>query len=130
MKGKIMKNKGFSYIEMLIVIIIFLVISIAALGLYLTYFVVIDNVTNTAIALSDVQQVVEEIRDIDPFTAANLIGFAGSFNGSSFNNLEQEQISISYDVSSDPYLIIVTATWVGLGNRAANVSLTTYMTQR
>jgi hypothetical protein len=114
----------------LIGVLVFSIMAVSILAAFMTYFALMEQAKNTNIAINDAQNVIEQIRNIEPFSDTNLNSFVSSFNSSVFSNLTNEQVTITHNVSSDPFTVSVTVNWQDLGGRQRNISLSTLMTQR
>ena len=127
-------NKGFTILEIALSIAIIVISILAIIGLFLTYFVLIETSTNTTIAVSDAQAVLEAMRNTEPFTSESVIAnypqgvnLAPIFN---FNKLTNETAFVSYgSLSADPLQITITINWRDR-TRDRTENLMTLMTQR
>ncbi len=125
---------GFTILEIAISTAIIVIAVLAIIGLFLTYFVLIETSKNTTIAVSDAQAVLEAIRNTEPFTAEGVVAnypqgvnLAPIFN---FNKLNNEAIFVSYgSLSADPLQITITINWRDR-TRDRTENLMTLMTQR
>lgn len=126
-----MGKKGFTLVEVLIVSL-FLVTVIVSILYFLNYTLYLNEVSrNSVVALNDACSVVENIKNIDPFSAANLLAVypdGGVIAG--FSNLNSESVQIDYaNLAGDPIVATVTVSWQGK-DRTRTESISTLITKR
>ena len=126
--GRRSTKKGFTIVELLCAVIVFVVAGIAVLGAYQSAFRLVEASQQSTIAMSDLRDMSERIKDT-AFTLL-LTNFPnGTANGPAGNpystivggyTLTQQSISVTYPVLGiDPLELIVTVTWVTGGRTYA-----------
>ncbi|MCG2712122.1 MAG: prepilin-type N-terminal cleavage/methylation domain-containing protein [Candidatus Omnitrophica bacterium] len=125
-------NYGFSFIEILIVCLLLSIVIIGSFYVFHTGFALMEQLRGSVIALSDAESIIENMRNIDSISAANLT--AAYPNGaivSGFNNLANETVKVEYaDLSTDPIKVYVIVKWEGQGGRLFTEQLVTLLTKR
>ena len=125
-------RKGMTLVEVMVVLLLLAGIIAGFLSVNGASLTLLEQLSSSVVAVNDARSVIENMRNIDPFNAANLIFLypdGGTVAG--FNNLNLETIRINYlNIASDPIQVTVTVTWQGKGNRAFTEQLTTLLTAR
>lgn len=125
-------KRGLTLVEVMVVLLLlggmiagFLSVNGASLSL-------LEQLSSSVVAVNDARSVLENMRNIDPFNAANLtFMYPNGGTVAGFSNLNQETIRVDYlSVASDPIQVTITVTWQGKGNRTFTEQLTTLLTAR
>lgn len=127
-------KNGFTLLELLIAAAILTGTVLGFLMFFYASLLLMETNRNTIVAVNDAKAILEQIRETDPFSAANvaatypastdLIALVGP------QKLNGETIYVAYPSgSSDPLRIVVTVNW-SEKTLSRSVSLTTLMTQR
>ncbi|MBI4845594.1 MAG: prepilin-type N-terminal cleavage/methylation domain-containing protein [Candidatus Omnitrophica bacterium] len=126
------RNKGFTFVEVMVVLLILAGIIAGFSSLSGANFTLLEQVANSNIAINDARSVLENMRNIDPFTAANLTAqYPDGAAVAGFNNLEQETVRVNYvDLTADPIQVTITVSWEGKGGAALTEEVTTLLTAR
>ncbi|MBU4304865.1 MAG: prepilin-type N-terminal cleavage/methylation domain-containing protein [Candidatus Omnitrophica bacterium] len=133
MRGKALKReqKGFTFVEVMIVCLILTGVIGGFFGVYNAGFVLNEQLKSSVIAICDGRSILENMRNIDPFDVTNLVasypngGFVGGYN-----NLPQETVQVNYEnIAADPIKVTVTVTWRGAGERVHTERLVTFLTK-
>lgn len=128
---------AFTLAELTISTAVMVGVAVPALLLFLNYLILMDMNKNTTIAINDASCILENMRNIDPFTPNNVTSsypqgqdLSGRIGPT--RKLRNEAIYVTYqNPSADPLTITVTVNWqdeVRIRNRS--LSLATMMTQR
>ncbi len=106
-------KSAFTLIEVLIVCLILVIIIVGCMGVFSLSFSLNESSKNTIIALSDASSVLENMRNIDPFsTSSVLASYPDGSTVSGYNNLPSETVRVNYtDTSADPLQTTVTVSW-------------------
>lgn len=125
-------NHGFSFIEILIVC---LLLSITIIGCFYAFhagFALSEQLKGSAIALSDAESIIENMRNIHPASAANLSSaYPDGATVPGFSNLANETVTVEYEnLSADPLKVYVIVNWEGQGGRLLTEQLVTLLTTR
>lgn len=125
-------NCGFSFVEILIVCLLLSTLIIGYFYVFHAGFALMEQLKGSVIALNDAESIIENMRNIDPVNAANLIAVYP--NGAivpGFNNLVNETVKVEYaDLSADPIKVYVIVSWEGQGKRLLTEQLVTLLTKR
>jgi len=126
------QKKGFTLIEVVVVLLILAGVIVGFLSLYTASFSLLEQLNSSVIAINDARSVLENMRNIDPFNVSNLISsYPDAAYVSGFNNLDQETVRVDYlNVAADPIQVTITVNWQGKGNRLFTEQLTTFLTAR
>lgn len=126
------QKKGFTLIEIIIVLLILGGVIAGFLSVNNASFSLLEQISSSVIAVNDARSVIENMRNIDPFNAANLISiYPDGATVAGFSNLVQETIRVNYlNTGVDPILVTVTVSWQGKANRTFTEQLTTLLTAR
>ncbi len=126
------KQKGFTFVEVMIVCLILTGVIAGFIGVYNAGFVLNEQLKSSVIAICDGRSILENMRNIDPFDVTNLLASypdAGFVAG--YNNLQQETVQVNYEnVAADPIKVTITVTWHGAGERVHTERLVTFLTKR
>ena len=125
-------NRGFSLVEILIVCLLLSVVIIGCFYVFHAGFALMEQLRGSVIALNDAGSVIENMRNINPITAANLTAiYPDGAVVPGFNNLGSESVIVEYeDLSADPIKVFVTVTWQGQGGRVFIEKLVTLLTKK
>lgn len=126
------QKKGFTLIEIIIVLLILGGVIAGFLSVNTASFSLLEQISSSVIAVNDARSVIENMRNIDPFNAANLTSiYPDGATVAGFSNLVQETIRVNYlNTGVDPILVTVTVSWQGKANRTFTEQLTTLLTAR
>lgn len=126
-----MDKKGFTLVEVLVVSL-FLVSAIVGVLYLLNYTLYLNEVSrNSVIALNDACSVVENIKNIDPFSMTNLIAaYPDGGTVAGYSNLNSESVQVDYaNLAGDPIVATITVSWQGK-DRSHSESISTLVTKR
>jgi len=129
-------KKAFTLAELMIATAVMVGVAVPVLWLFLNYLILMDMNKNTTIAINDASCILENIRNVDPFTPSNVTvnypqgqDLSGRIGPKKLRN---EAIYVTYqNPGADPLTITVTVNWqdeVKIRNRS--LSFATIMTQR
>ncbi len=125
-------KRGFTLVEIMVVLLLLGGIIAGFLSVNGVSLTLLEQLSNSVVAVNDARSVLENMRNIDPFDVANLTSMypdGGTVAG--FSNLNQETIRVDYlSAAADPIQVTVTVTWQGRGNRTFTEQITTLLTAR
>ncbi len=123
---------GLTLVEIMVVLLLLAGIIAGFLSVNGASLTLLEQLSDSVVAVNDARSVLENMRNIDPFDAANLISlYPNGATVAGFSNLAQETIRVDYlNVASDPIQVTITVTWQGKGNRTFTEQLTTLLTDR
>lgn len=128
----ISKKRGVTLVEVMVVLLLLGGIIAGFLSVNGASLALLEQLSSSVIAVNEARSVLENMRNIDPFSAADLISLypdGGTVAG--FSNLNMETIRVDYlNAAADPIQVTVTVTWQGKGNRIFTEQLTTLLTAR
>ena len=123
---------GLTLVEVMVVLLLLGGIIAGFLSVNGASLTLLEQISSSVVATNDARSVLENMRNIEPFNATNLVFLypdGGTVAG--FNNLNLETIRVDYlNIASDPIQVTVTVTWQGKGNRTFTEQLTTLLTAR
>ncbi len=126
------QKRGLTLVEIMVVLLLLGGIIAGFLSVNGAGLALLEQLSNSVVAVNDARSVLESMRNIDPFDIANLTSIypdGGTVAG--FSNLNQETIRVDYlNVAADPIQVTITVTWLGKGNRTFTEQLTTLLTAR
>ncbi|MBU1087712.1 MAG: type II secretion system GspH family protein [Candidatus Omnitrophica bacterium] len=126
------QKKGFTLVEIVVVLLILGGVIAGFLSVNTASFSLLEQISSSVIAVNDARSVIENMRNIDPFNAANLTSlYPDGANVVGFDNLVQESVKVNYlNTGSDPIQVTVSVSWQGRANQAFTEQLTTLLTAR
>lgn len=123
--------RGVTLIELMVAIAVLSSAIVSLVGAYIVFFSLSETSRTRQIAMADAQSVLERIRNVSPFTNANVQAqFPNGTAVAGFANLTSEQVTIAYpSPTAVPLEVRVQVSWT-LRSRALSFQLSSLMRER
>jgi prepilin-type N-terminal cleavage/methylation domain-containing protein len=128
--GKKSNNQGFTLVEIMMVCILLAGVIVSFFYMIQVGFALVEKLSTSVIALNDAGSIIENMRNIDPLSVANLTtAYPDGASIAGFAHLNNEAVTVNYeDLSADPIKVYVRVTWQG--SRMFTEELVTLLTKR
>ncbi|MBI3615498.1 MAG: type II secretion system protein [Candidatus Omnitrophica bacterium] len=127
-----LKRHGFTLIEILVTVSIFVITTAALVGFYVSIAAMNESSRNMTRAMADARAVLEQIRNVSigGLAAVTGTGWTAWATANNLTSLNNEAVTVAYvNPAADPLDVTVTINWSERG-RARFAAVNTLVTQR
>ena len=123
--------KGVTLVELMVAVAVLASAVVSLVGAYIVFFSLSETSRTRQVAMADAQSVFERVRNVDPFTNANVLAqFPNGQAVPGYANLTGEQVVVTYpDAAAVPLEVRIQVNWTARG-RPLSLQMTSLMRGR